>query len=59
MVFHNLVHLPITSDASHASVIHIAHFNTTAGCTCMDDLIITYVDTNMAIVAYHITGLLV
>lgn len=50
----NFIRLPVSSDAPDAAIIHIADLNTTAGRTCMYDLSVANINTDMSVIADHI-----
>ena len=49
------IHLPVSSDTTYTTVIHIAYFDTTTRCTCMHNLSVTNINTYMTVIADHIT----
>ena len=51
--------LPITSDSQHRLVIHVAYFDAGTLGTCMNDLVVAYVDSYVIIVTDHISRKLV
>ena len=49
------LHLPVSADAPDTAVIHIAYLNTAGRRAGMHNLVISYVNTHMSVIADHIS----